>query len=112
MSRTIIAQCTPIGNGSVALIRLSGENAFIIADKISKLASNKTLSEQKANTIHYGQVLNNQNNITEIIDNVMFSIMRAPKSFTGENTIEITCHNNQIIINKIIFTNYSSCALC
>jgi len=104
MSRTIIAQCTPIGNGSVALIRLSGENAFIIADKISKLASNKTLSEQKANTIHYGQVLNNQNNITEIIDNVMFSIMRAPKSFTGENTIEITCHNNQIIINNIIKT--------
>lgn len=96
---TIIAQCTPKGSGAIALLRISGADAFDIADKFSLLASNIKVSNVQTHTIHYGQILDHNN---EIVDQVMFIVMRAPKTFTGENVIEITCHNNPFIIEKII----------
>lgn len=103
MQRTIIAQCTPIGSGSLAIIRISGPQSLIIADQIGQLANQQKVSTQAANTINYGtiiEIVENQNLVT--IDRVMFSVFRAPRSFTGENTVEISCHNNQLIINQII----------
>lgn len=98
-SDSIIAQCTPNGKGAIALLRLSGENALSIADAISSLPKNKKISEQLSHTIHYGFVVNNEN---ERIDQVLFLIMHAPHTFTGQNTVEITCHNNPFIIQRII----------
>ncbi len=95
----IIAQCTPQGSGAVALLRLSGKNAFIIADKIALLSHNKKLIFQATHTIHYGFVVDQDNNQ---IDQVLFLVMHAPHTFTGDNTVEITCHNNPFIINNII----------
>ncbi len=95
----IIAQCTPQGSGAIALLRLSGDNAFAIAEKISKLPGNKTISTQPTHTIHYGWVVDN--NGTHI-DQVLFLLMRAPHTFTGDDTVEITCHNNPFIIQNII----------
>lgn len=95
----IIAQCTPQGNGAIALLRLSGDNAFQVADTISKLPSNKIISTLPTHTIHYGWVVDN--NGTHI-DQVLFLVMRAPHTFTGDNTVEITCHNNPFIIQNII----------
>lgn len=98
-SEAIIAQCTPQGNGAIALLRLSGSNAFEIADKISKLANRKVISQQQTHTIHYGWVIDKDGNH---IDQLLFLVMRAPHTFTGDDTIEITCHNNPFIIQNII----------
>lgn len=97
--QTIIAQCTPKGSGAVALLRMSGQDTIKIADKISKLASGKKLSDFPSHTIQYGWIVDEQNNH---IDQVLFLIMHAPKTFTGQNTIEVTCHNNPFIIEQII----------
>lgn len=97
--QTIIAQCTPSGSGALALLRISGVDAITIASRMSSLASGKLLTELPTHTIHYGKIINAQETV---IDNVMFLLMHGPKTFTGQHTVEITCHNNPFIINEII----------
>ncbi len=96
---TIISLCTPSGSGAIALLRISGIDAINIATKISKLASLKKLTDLPSHTIHYGLVVDS---FGQKIDNVLFLLMRGPKTFTGQNTVEITAHNNPFIINNII----------
>jgi tRNA modification GTPase len=98
---TIIAQCTPKGSGAVALIRISGNDAITIASKLTRLASGQSLANQKSHTIHYGNVINDSG---QTIDSVLFLLMHSPKTFTGQDTVEITTHNNQFVIEKIIQT--------
>ncbi|MFA5998494.1 MAG: tRNA uridine-5-carboxymethylaminomethyl(34) synthesis GTPase MnmE [Candidatus Babeliales bacterium] len=97
--QTIVALCTPQGSGAIGLIRLSGSDALAIADSLSLLPSGKKLSQQVSHTIHYGWVVDD--NQTHI-DQVLFLLMRAPKTFTGQDVVEISCHNNQFLIEKII----------
>lgn len=97
---TIIALSTPKGSGAIAVIRLSGNNAFNIVDKISRLSSNKKIINCDTHTIEHGFVIDNKTG--NVIDEVLFFIMRAPKTFTGQDTIEISCHNNNFIIENII----------
>lgn len=96
--QTIIAQCTPRGSGAIALLRICGINSIEIADRISNLASGKKLKDLPSHTIHYGSIVNQ----SSVADNVLFLLMRGPKTFTGQDTVEITCHNNQFIIEEII----------
>lgn len=96
---TIIAQCTPSGSGALALMRISGPLAVCVADAIAQIPGAKKLIDQPTHTIHYGFVVNRSG---EHIDQVLFLLMRAPKTFTGEDTVEITCHNNPFIIKNII----------
>lgn len=96
---TIIAQCTPQGSGALALIRISGPDSIKIVDHISTLASKKKLVDCTTHTIHYGFVVDAQKTI---VDSVMFLLMRGPRTFTGEDTVEITCHNNPFLIDSII----------
>jgi tRNA modification GTPase len=96
---TIIAQCTPQGPGALALLRLSGSNAIEVASTIALLPSSKNLSSVASHTIHFGWVINNAQ---EKIDQVLFLVMHGPHTFTGHHTVEITCHNNQFIIQEII----------
>ncbi|MEX0939759.1 MAG: tRNA uridine-5-carboxymethylaminomethyl(34) synthesis GTPase MnmE [Candidatus Babeliales bacterium] len=98
-NQAIVAQCTPKGSGAIALIRISGDNAFDVAAQIAQLASKKNLTTTDSHTIHYGSIIDDQKNI---IDHVMFFLMRGPRTFTGQDTVEITCHNNQFIIERII----------
>jgi tRNA modification GTPase len=114
--QTIIAQCTPRASGAIGLLRISGSTAIAIADAISSLASGKKLAQLPSHTIHYGSVLRqsqddrvypfvlspSKHQETATVDNVLFLLMRAPKTFTGQDTVEITCHNNQFIIEEII----------
>lgn len=95
----IVAQCTPSGSGAIALIRVTGENTLKVIDKISKLPSNKKISSLESHTVHFGYVVDKNNNT---IDQVMFIVMHGPKTFTGQDTVEITCHNNPFIIEAII----------
>lgn len=97
--QTIIAQCTPTGSGAIALLRVSGEHALKIATALSKLASHKKLIDLPTHTIHYGWVIDSNGNH---VDQVLFLLMRGPKTFTGQDTVEITCHNNPFIIESII----------
>ncbi len=96
---TIIAQCTPQGSGALALIRLSGDTALEIADRMCVLASGKKVADVITHTVHYGSVVEDSG---AVIDRVMVIVMHAPKTFTGQHTIEITCHNNQFLIERII----------
>lgn len=95
----IIAQCTPRGSGAIALLRISGSGAVELVDIFARLASGKKLQELPSHTIHYGNIIDATG---ASIDHVLFLLMRSPKTFTGHDTIEITCHNNQFIIETII----------
>jgi tRNA modification GTPase len=96
---TICAISTSPGVGAIAIVRLSGEDAISIADKIFKSPKKgKVLVEQKANTIHFGQIVFNN----EVIDEVVISLFKAPHSFTGENSVEIACHGSVYIQQKIL----------
>lgn len=100
---TIIAHCTPQGSGALAVLRISGVHACDIATKISRLSSGQHIRDVPTHTIHYGHVIDkNQCDI----DQVLFFVMRAPRTFTGEDVVEISCHNNAAIIESII-----ACAL-
>lgn len=104
MSSTIIAQCTPTGSGAIALIRLSGTEAFSIADQFIKIR-NHSITKLPTHTVHFAKAYTQSNDYLKtlkLIDQVMVIVMQAPKTFTGENTVEITCHNNQLIIETII----------
>jgi len=95
----IIAQCTPQGKGALALLRLSGSSVRILVDGMAQLASKKKISEVQSHTIHYGSILDDQGNT---LDQVMLIVMDGPRTFTGQDTIEITCHNNPFLIEAII----------
>ena len=96
---TIIAQSTPQGKGAIALLKLSGLEVRKIVDSIAKLPYQKTITELPNNSVSYGWIVDENKNH---IDQVMFIVMDGPKTFTGQNTIEITCHNNQFLIELII----------
>lgn len=100
-AQAIIALCTPRGSGAIALIRLSGDNAVYVADSIARLSSGTTLTQAPTHTIHHGHVIDPAND-NEVVDEVLFLLMRGPKTFTGQDTVEITCHNNQFIIERLI----------
>lgn len=96
---TICAISTSPGVGAIAVIRLSGENAIAIADRFFQSPlKGKKLSDQAANTLHFGRIFDNQ----EIIDEVVVALFRAPHSFTGENVVEISCHGSVYIQQKIL----------
>lgn len=97
--QTIVAQCTPKGSGALALIRISGATALTCAGRMSKLTSKKSFSELPSHTIHFGWIVDEQHNH---LDQVLFLLMKAPATFTGQDSVEITCHNNQLLIEKII----------
>ena len=96
---TICAIATSPGSGAIAVIRLSGEDALKIANLVFKPANKKKkLLEQKANTIHFGTISDNN----QLIDEVLLSIFKAPHSYTGENSVEISCHGSSHIQAKIL----------
>ncbi|MDB5282039.1 MAG: mnmE, partial [Bacteroidota bacterium] len=92
---TIVALATPQGIGAIGVIRLSGPQAISIAASVFK---GKDLTKQKSHTIHYGHIMEGDN----IIDEVMISLFRAPKSFTTEDVIEISCHGSPFVATQII----------
>jgi len=87
MARTITAISTPVGVGGIAVIRISGDDAVKIADKV--FFGSKKLSECETHTVHYGFIKNEQG---EKVDEVLATIMRAPKTFTREDIVEISTH--------------------
>ena len=99
-SDTIAAIATAPGNAGIGIIRISGKDAVSIVNPLFKNKNFKPLLEQmKSHTIQYGFIVNDQN---EIVDEVMVSFMKAPKSFTTEDTVEINCHGGSFMIHTIL----------
>lgn len=97
MAQTIVALATAPGVSGLAVVRISGEMAMIIADKLFK--GKDLLVNCKSHTIHYGKF--NRNN-GELLDYVTASIFKSPNSYTGEDTVEFGCHGGNIIANEIV----------
>lgn len=97
---TISAISTPMGEGAIAIVRLSGDEAVQIADRIFKSPSNKKLVEQPSHTIHYGHLVEPKTG--EVVEEVMVSLMRGPKTFTREDVVEINCHGGIVSVNRVL----------
>lgn len=97
-NKIIIAISSPPGVGGIALIRLSGEGAIALVDTVFESPNKKKLIDQKANTIHFGLIKNDDT----ILDEVLVSIFKAPHSFTGEESVEISCHGSIYIQQHIL----------
>lgn len=95
---TIAAISTGMSNSGIGIVRVSGDEAFQVIDRIYK--GKEKLSEAASHTIHYGFIKNGE----ETVDEVLVSIMRAPKTFTGEDTVEINCHGGVFVVKKVLET--------
>ncbi|WP_027964578.1 tRNA uridine-5-carboxymethylaminomethyl(34) synthesis GTPase MnmE [Halalkalibacillus halophilus] len=94
---TIAAISTPVGEGAIAIVRLSGEEAFTIANR---LFQTKDFQQVDSHTIHYGKLVDPKTN--ELVEEVMVSVMRGPKTFTREDIIEINCHGGMVSVNRVL----------
>ena len=94
----ICALATPAG-GAIGIIRLSGSNAITLTDKIFQSANGKSLEEAKPYTLHYGEIKDKDGNT---IDDVLVSVFKAPHSYTGENSTEISCHGSRYILQQVL----------
>ena len=100
INETIVALATPPGEGAIGVIRLSGKDAVVIAERIFK---GKKLSEQPSHTIHFGGIIGTSpEGQLRVVDEVIVSLYRAPKSYTGEDVVEISCHGSNYILEQVI----------
>ena len=97
---TIAAVSTAMTDAGISIVRVSGEDAIAVVDKIYKGKKEKKISEQKTHTIHYGYIVNGE----ETIDEVLVMLMRGPHSYTGEDTVEINCHGGVYVTKRILET--------
>ena len=97
---TIAAISTALGTGGIGIIRISGKSALAIADKIFKSSKKPSLS--LSHTVLYGKIQNPETGA--IIDEVLLTVMRAPKTYTKEDVVEINCHGGVQPLNKILET--------
>ena len=97
---TISAISTPMGEGAIAIVRLSGDQAIEITDKLFVGVSGKKLENVSSHTIHYGKIIDPTTD--EVVEEVMVSVMKAPKTFTRENVVEINCHGGLVSVNRVL----------
>jgi tRNA modification GTPase len=101
MDDTIAAVSTPVGEGGIGIVRLSGKKALSIADRIFTPKSGRKPSGCKAYTTHYGHVISRRET-GGVIDEVILTVMRAPRSYTKEDVVEINCHGGIIALRKVL----------
>ena len=95
---TIVAFATPPGVGAIAVLRLSGKDAWAVTAKHFKSVGGKSLKQQKSHTIHLGHILRDG----QELDQVLVSLFKGPRSYTGEDVVEINCHGSQYIQQEIL----------
>ena len=99
-NETIAAIATALSDSGIGIVRISGENAIYIVDNIFRSASGKKIIRNvQTHTIHYGYIVDQKENV---IDEVMVSVMKAPKSYTTEDTVEINCHGGVLVMQKVL----------
>lgn len=98
-TETIAAISTAMNNSGIGIVRISGNDALTIIDKIFKpINNNKKMTQVKTHTIHYGNIIDDNN----IVDEVLVLIMKAPHTYTKEDTVEIDCHGGVLVVKKIL----------
>ncbi|MCA1054886.1 tRNA uridine-5-carboxymethylaminomethyl(34) synthesis GTPase MnmE [Rossellomorea aquimaris] len=97
---TIAAISTPMGEGAIAIVRLSGDEAFDIGAKVFRGMKGKSMKEFDSHTIHYGHIIDPGTD--QVVEEVMVSVMKGPKTFTREDIVEINCHGGLVSVNKVL----------
>lgn len=97
-TETIAAIATAMNNSGIGIVRISGDDAFAIIKKIFKPYKNKNIDEVSSHTVHYGTIVDGE----QIIDEVLVLIMKAPHTYTRENTVEIDCHGGMYVLKKTL----------
>jgi tRNA modification GTPase len=97
---TIAAISTPMGEGAIAIVRLSGDEAFDIGAKVFRGMKGNSMKEFASHTIHYGHIIDPDTE--QVVEEVMVSVMKGPKTFTREDIIEINCHGGLVSVNKVL----------
>lgn len=97
---TIAAIATAMSSSGIGIIRISGDESVEIVDRIFSMKNEKKLSDMPTHTIHYGHIIDGD----EVIDEVMVVLMRAPKSYTKEDTVEIDCHGGVYVMKRVLET--------
>ena len=95
---SICALATPAG-GAIGVVRISGDDSISLTDRVFKAANGNSLAVASPNTIHYGQIMDREGHV---IDDVLVSVFRAPHSYTGENSTEISCHGSRYILQQVL----------
>lgn len=95
----IAAISTPVGTGGIGIVRMSGPDSLKVADRIFASPSGKKAASFASHTIHYGHVVGKDG---EIIDEVMLTVMRAPKTYTREDIVEINCHGGNVVVGMVL----------
>lgn len=98
MSDTIAALSTPLAPGGIGVIRISGDDAIAVADRVIKTTSGKPLSTLKGYTAAHGKAYDGD----ELLDECVALVFRAPRSYTGEDTVEISCHGGVLVTSKVL----------
>ena len=99
---TIAASATALSDSGIGIIRISGDDAIYIVDSIFRSPSGKRiLTKVQSHTVHYGYIVDKEENV---IDEVMVVVMKAPKSYTTEDTVEINCHGGVLVVQKVLQT--------
>jgi tRNA modification GTPase len=97
---TICAIATPLGEGGIGIIRVSGGKAIQVTSEIFETKGRQPLSRAKTHTIHYGKVINPSTG--QVIDEVLVSLMRAPRTYTCEDVVEIGCHGGSLLLRRVL----------
>jgi len=98
-TETIAAVATAMSDSGISIIRISGNEAITVADKLFQTKNRKhILNHVESHTLHYGFIYDGD----ELVDEVMVSVMKAPRSYTTENTVEINCHGGVLITNRVL----------
>ncbi|MEM5018381.1 tRNA uridine-5-carboxymethylaminomethyl(34) synthesis GTPase MnmE [Metabacillus indicus] len=97
---TIAAISTPMGEGAIAIVRLSGDEAISVADRLYSGPSGKRLRDVESHTIHYGHIKDPDTG--QIVEEVMVSVLKGPKTFTREDIVEINCHGGIVTVNRVL----------
>lgn len=97
MNDTIAAICTSLSPSGIGIIRVSGDNAIAIVDDIFKTPVGNLLINAKSHTVHYGHIIDND----VFVDEVLVILMRAPRSYTVEDVVEIDCHGGLLVLKKV-----------
>ncbi len=95
---TIAAISTPIGESGIGIIRISGNNAVKMADKVFRGA--KFVAEMETHTVQYGHIVDPESGA--VIDEVLLTLLKAPRTFSGEDTIEVSCHGGYLVLQKVL----------
>jgi tRNA modification GTPase len=99
---TIAAVATPPGEGGIGIVRLSGKKSLAIADQVFESKSKKKTFEQKNFTVRYGYVMARSGQSKKIVDEALLTVMRSPKSYTGEDVVEISTHGGQAVLQEVL----------